>query len=751
MTQELVRIRVDLKRFISQNNETHSHLSPLVIVRLYFHRDAPPMTRLPRILPLALLAALPSFAAENTASDVTPAQVDKELEEVKVVGLRQNGFTVPDSQTGPFRGLDMLDVPANINVVSRDLLDAQGATGLYDALRNVAGVVRQQQSGVAYDQISIRGINLDNRSSYLFNGVLPFDNNVPIPMENKERVEVLKGAAALYYGFVTPGGVVNLVTKRATVKPITSVALSADENGSSQVHLDVGRRFGSDNQFGLRVNAVDQNIHLPIEENNGYRKMASAALDWDVTSQLSLHYDVERIRARITEQAAIVPPAPVNGVITLPSLPDPSVLLSMKGKDTVSGATTHLFSGEYALNDLWTLRFSAGQSVTTRDRWLWIFDSYNSQTGAGTVYGADQKGQEYTNQNGRFSLQGEFGTDNIRHDLTVGGDMNRLYQPSFYTYMYRAAQNMYDPVVVSDLIRSPTGTKNTLRDRGFNEQTIRDGGLYAMDRISIGEKWQVIGALRYGRYSTRQIGSTDYDVSASTPSFSVTYELSPQSSIYASYVEGLESGGTAPVAAVNAGQALPAAVSRQKEVGTRFRMENDTLLSASLFRLDQASADTDDSGIYALNGQARYQGMEFSVQGNLTENLSAAVSGMLLDAEIVNATTASIEGNTPNNTPKRTASLFFNYRVPMLEGLSISAGAFALASRPIDDQNRASIPGYTTFVAGAAYATRFGAVPATFKLNVENLTDKRYWSAAGSGQLAVGLPRVATLSATFDF
>ncbi|MGQ5270311.1 TonB-dependent siderophore receptor, partial [Xanthomonas arboricola] len=181
-------------------------------------------------LALALLAAKPASASESPISELEPERstqsVQADLDTVRVVGLRQNGFTVPDSQTGPYRGLDMLDVPANINVVSRDLLDAQGATGLYDALRNVAGVVRQQQSGVAYDQISIRGINLDNRSSYLFNGVLPFDNNVPIPMENKERVEVLKGAAALYYGFVTPGGVVNLVTKRATVAPVTSLSLS---------------------------------------------------------------------------------------------------------------------------------------------------------------------------------------------------------------------------------------------------------------------------------------------------------------------------------------------------------------------------------------------------------------------------------------------------------------------------------------------------------------------------------------------
>ncbi|CAD7734974.1 Ferric-anguibactin receptor FatA [Xanthomonas hydrangeae] len=707
------------------------------------------------LLSLALLATKPALASESPISefelDRSTLSVQTDLDTVKVVGLRQNGFTVPDSQTGPYRDLDMLDVPANINVVSRDLLDAQGATGLYDALRNVAGVVRQQQSGVAYDQISIRGINLDNRSSYLFNGVLPFDNNVPIPMENKERVEVLKGAAALYYGFVTPGGVVNLVTKRATVAPVTSLSLSGDNQGSAQLHLDLGRRFGSEQQFGVRVNALSQNIHLPIEDDNGYRRMLSAALDWDVSSDFSLHYDVERIRARITEQAAVVPPAAVGGVITLPGMPDPSILLSMKGKDTLSDATTHLLSGEYALNTAWTLRFSVGESVTRRDRWLWIFDNYNLRTGQGTVYGADQKGQEYTNSNARANVEGSFRTGSATHDLQIGADANRLYQPSFNTFMYRAAQNLYEPMEIVDLIRAPTGSKTTLRDRGFLEQTIRNSGLYAMDRVSLGDRWQLIGALRYARYSTRQLNTADYDVSATTPSFSVTYKISPKASVYGSYVEGLESGGSAPTAAINAGQALPAAVSRQKEVGTRYRMDNGTLLSASLFRLDQASADTNENGVYALNGRSRYQGLEFSVQGNLTENLSAAVSGMLLDAQIVQATTGSLEGNTPNNTPERTASLFFNYRVPMLEGLSVSAGGFALASRPIDDQNRASIAGYTTYVAGAAYATRLHGVPTTFKFNVENLTDKRYWSAAGSGQLAMGLPRTVNFNATFDF
>lgn len=161
-----------------------------------------------------------------------------------------------------------------------------------------------------------------------------------------------------------------MVTKRAGARPVTTINLSTDDQGSALAHVDIGRRFGDQSQFGVRINALSNDIHSPIDTDHGYRRMFSAALDWRVSPALTLTYDVEHIRASITEQAAVVPPAAMGGVITLPALPDPGRLLSMRGKDTKSEATTHLLAAEYAINDNWSARFSAGESRTRRDRWL---------------------------------------------------------------------------------------------------------------------------------------------------------------------------------------------------------------------------------------------------------------------------------------------------------------------------------------------------------------------------------------------
>ncbi|MCV5656037.1 TonB-dependent receptor plug domain-containing protein, partial [Escherichia coli] len=86
-----------------------------------------------------------------------------------------------------------------------------------------------QLSGSTYDNISIRGLLVENRGNYRLNGSLPVINLIDIPMENKERVEVLKGASSLYYGFVPPSGIVNFVTRRAGREPVTSIAASVND------------------------------------------------------------------------------------------------------------------------------------------------------------------------------------------------------------------------------------------------------------------------------------------------------------------------------------------------------------------------------------------------------------------------------------------------------------------------------------------------------------------------------------------
>jgi iron complex outermembrane receptor protein len=691
------------------------------------------------VAPDAPGSASSAAAASSTESGAT-------LAPISIKGTKQQSvstYAPKTVQTGQYRGLDALDVPATVNVVPSGVLKAQAATGLFDALRNVAGVTRQQLSGISYDQLSIRGIALDNRQSYYLDGVLPIDNNIWMPMEDKDRVEVLKGASALYYGFTVPAGIVNMVMKRAGDTPVTSASLLLDSHGSAGMHADIARRFGADNQFGIRVNAMAEHVETPIDGDRGYRMFQSVALDWKPTNRLSFKYDLEHIDQRVVEQAGITPLAAVNGVITLPRLPDASKLLVPNDKPTTSTATAQILRADYLINDNWSANVSIGQSITQRNRWLWILQKYNVDTGTGTLQGSKQNGQLYENKNVRAELNGNFETDRFSHDVTFGVNENWLFQPDFTTYYYTATQNLYAPVSITNL---KAGTS-----KAFYAQHISNQGAYVFDRIGLTKNLQFTAGVRYSSYHATQAQTTTQDINRTSPSASLLYKITPQTSIYASYIEGLESAGSAPATATNAYQVLPAAVSKQEEVGLRHRFDNGSLASIAAFQIRQPAASTDASGVYALNGMGRYRGIEFSYQGDITRDLSIVTTGMWLNAELVDSTDSTTLGKRPENTPRYTGSVFLNYRVPHVYGFSVNGGAYFVGQRPINDANQAFIPGYTLFSAGARYETRMLGHNASFQLNVENAFNKHYWASAGSSQLGIGLERTISLTSTFDF
>lgn len=97
------------------------------------------------------------------------------------------------------------------------------------------------------------------------------------------------------------------------------------------------------------------------------------------------------------------------------------------------------------------------------------------------------------------------------------------------------------------------------------------------------------------------------------------------------------------------------------------------------------------------------------------------------------------------------ANIFINHKLDFIDGLAVNGGAYYVGSRPVNAQNQAFVAGYTTYNLGASYTTKLAGTRATFQATVNNVTDKRYWSAAGSGQLAVGMPRTLLLSSTFEF
>lgn len=697
-----------------------------------------------RLIPVvvAVCAAFPSaaLAQQDLAEQV--------LQTVKVTAARADGFVPTTVEAGSFRGADIMEVPSTVNVITREVLELQAAGGLYDALRNTAGVTRQQNGGETWDQLVIRGIAVENRTNYRLNGSLPIMNFGQVSMEDKERVEVLKGATALYYGFTSPAGVVNFVTKRAGATPVTTVGMTVDQNGTAVATADVARRFGEQRQVGVRINAAGGTLGSYLDDvGNGNRRFVSAALDWRVNARLRLAADLEYDKRRVTEQVGVTLPTAVNGVITLPATVDPKRLVGPDWAKFETETKNALLRADYALGDDWALTVEGGRSETARDRALAIFRFTSNAavaTGAGRITGNLQHSVLDSTML-RAELAGTVATGPVKHDVTFGVNRTDKGQDPIYQATYTiASQNLYNPAPVTSYT---VGTYPTTPTTAGLET--RDSGAYAIDRMTFSPHWQAVAGVRSVKYRSDQ-GTNHYDVSKTTPMAALIYKYTDDLSFYASGSQGLEEGETAPTGSANANERLAPGVSRQKELGARWRMPGAgaTLVQASLFEIKRPGYYTNTANIYSADGEQHFRGLELSTQGRLTRQLSWQTSAQFIDAEFRDIG-AAYNGKLPENAAKRTGSAFLSYELDALPGLSINGGAYYTGSRPVNDLNQAFLGGVTLFTVGGRYVTTVMGKRASIQLNVENAGGKEYWAGAGT-RLSAGAPRLIKLGVKVD-
>ncbi|BCT67949.1 Ferrichrome receptor FcuA [Nitrosospira sp. NRS527] len=675
-------------------------------------------------------------------SKAEQSEAGKKLPAVTVTGERVGSFNSDSVQVGTFRDMAPIDVPQTSNVITREVLDAQAITGVFGALRNTAGVTRSQLNGSTYDNIAIRGILVENRSNYRLNGSLPIINLIDIPMENKERVEVLKGASSLYYGFVPPSGIVNLVTKRAGKDPITNVSLMANMYGGANTHIDLGRRFGSEQQFGARINLLAGREDIGIHNFSGYRALMSGAFDWRVTDSLSVKFDVEHYRKEVSEQAAIKILPAVNGVITLPPVPNARRNLAGEWQKYDAEATNLLLRADYAISDNWGVLFEIGKAQTRRDRNFSQFQNYNLATGEGTLQTFFNRGQHWDNQNIRAEVFGRFPGQAITHEVSVGFTGNERRQDPRTSSTFNTTQNLYNPIDIAQ--RSPTTPFSA------NRSKITDFGLYISDRILIGGRLQVMLGVRSSFYES-VAATTHYKADRVNPSLSLMYKPIPNVSIYASYIEGVEESGQAPANRANSGEILAPAVSKQKEVGVKALVAQGILLQVAYFDIKRASTTIDAANRFVLNGMARYSGFELSASGEITKQLSLIGSALFMEAEQLNRANAETFGKIPDNTPQRTASLFAEYRPTSIPGLALSSGVHYVGRRPVNSANQAFVDDYAILSLGARYTTRIAGKRTMIQAVVDNAANSNYWSTAGNGLLGVGAPILMKVVSRVEF
>ena len=668
------------------------------------------------------LAADPGATAQSVSPNVVPGVVDAASEATAL--------------------------PMTKAVITRGALDKENPQDGYEALKSVAGVTSSSARGTVSDNLNIRGIQLDTYSSYRLNGGVSLVNIIAIPAENKERIEALKGANALMFGIASPAGIVNLVTKRASAQNISTVSMSANAFGQYGASIDLGRRFGDGKKLGLRVNVAAAHLETGVDGGKGHSQFGSLAADWDITKQLAVKFDYERYSRDVIEQSQVQQIRPVNGVITIPRLPDPTRLLSGSWAHYRPAIENIQLRVDYAIDRAWSVLAQAGRSTGERDRFISRINNYNVDTGEGTSNITIVKGQRYVNSYAKNELAGKFSWASLDHALTLGvmyakRDANT---PSVTTV--RVPQNIYNPRV----LQAPADPTMPIT---FSPQTAANTGLYVYDTISIGKQWKLLAGVRQTKYDASNTLASGSVLSTSTtkvsPALGAIYQFTPATSVYASFMKGLEETGTAPVGTTNQLTFLPPEEATQKEFGLRTTLAPGVAATLAYFDITRANAVTDVArNSYLIDGTTHFQGLEATLNAEVGRQWSLNVGGQWMKAQQDSRLDLSIKGLTPENTPKLSGNISLTHRIAELPGLSLTAGASYNGRRFINPQNQGQIPAVTVYSAGLGYATAIAGRKTSLQLNVDNLTNKAYWTSASGGAYGVGMVRNVKLSAKVD-
>lgn len=682
------------------------------------------------------------------------------------VNATQNNDALYSSKKVTLSGFqtdDVKKVPASITTITSERIADQHAKTLTDVIKNDSSLGDGYAAIGYYPNFVARGFALDLGSSYLINGhTIRGEQNVAL--ENKKQVEILKGISAIQSGMSTPGGVVNYVTKRpADVKNIT---VDANSEGGYTLATDVGG-FVNDN-FGYRINLAHESIHPNVDHANGKREFGSVALDWKINDRSKLLFDIE---AQHQSQRSVPGYQLLDGQ-EVPTNVDQDRLLGYQSwsKPVVNNSLNASLKYQYAFNDQWNGSLSASQSrVVIDDYVVFPYGSYYSSGNEFAVFDKDGNYDLYdyrspddTRITNQFAarLNGQFNTGNLQHHVT------------FELQNTRKNLKRYDPS--NQLIENEIG--NIYVDKpDFQMPTEKLGNRFKAlesnqtaftisDRVQFNDQWSTLlgGKLIHldeQAYNSDGQQSRDTDLNKFLPQLALMYSPTSATNLYASYAKGLSDGGEAPwYAEANAYQVLSPRNSEQYELGVKQQIRN-FLVTAAIFDLKQDNqytiTNSEGKLEFVEQGKQHNQGIELGLTGALTDTLDVSSGITFTKSRLVDIDTDSYKGHQTQNVPKVRATAQLSYKVPSVEGLRLLSGMQYSSSKYANKEGTAKVGGYIIFNIGAAYKTNFAGHDTTFRFNIDNLFNKKYWRDVGAfmgdDYLFLGNPRTAQFSTTFSF
>lgn len=662
---------------------------------------------------LATWSTAGSAPAANQADGAPPAD-----QSITVTGARRDGYAPSDTNAARINA-PLRDIPQTVNIVPAEVLRDQRALSVQDALKNVPGVGFSHGDGQR-DQVSIRGFSAiaDQFVDGFRDDALYFRD-----LSNIERIEVIKGPAAVLYGRGSSGGLINRITRQPGID-VTTLTLTAGSEEVKRGEFDLGRAARS-GAFAFRVTGAVERSGSYRDQQFLNREALAPSVRFALGEDTLLVARGEYLRDRRLTDFGI--PAFQGRPVDVPRSTYYGAANAREADYNQSEVLSQTATLTHRFNETLSFRTGFRHYRYALDRRNTLPGSVNEARRTVTLNRSTVARHE-DGWSSQSELNQELRVAGTRHTILYGLEIARQAKDALvYSRSGIATVDLFNPVLPVVPVTLP-GNPST-DNRGIFDNR----ALYVQDLIDFGGGFKALVGVRHDWFNQRTVqriagqrGVSRQDREWS-PRAGLVFQPDERQSYYVSWSRSFQPSGEAFALAANNADIAPETTTNT-EIGARYTLLNGALnLTASAFELERTgikAASPAAPTILIPIGTQRTRGIELSGTLDLPSGWRAIAGYAYLDARITRSIAVDagqpIEGKRPTLTPVHSANLFVTKSFGGRFGFGL--GANYMGDRFANPGNTVVLPHYITADALAWYQ----AGPVRLQLNVANLFDRSY-------------------------
>ncbi len=738
----------------------------------------------------ALLAAT-AFAlvgATRLAAQTTPTPPKEEvliLEKFNV-STAVDSYSESNTSTATKVPMNMKDLAGTLQVLNTAFVSDKLALSLDDLYPYIVGMTRESQAASGF---TLRGFT-NNATNTLLNNI-QFDGQSggasrfgSPTTANVERVEVLKGPNSVLYGAMSPGGIINIVTKSPLLKTVSLLSMSASSYAGQNAS------FGDDAGYTTTLDTtgpIDSGKHWLYRFIASYEKNATwRQFDWGRNHYFfpSLTYRLDE-NTEVTTKVEVISQhrfstadqqlvAPLQQIALIPS--DHSIVYQDPSNTEYDRGEVYSLFARHTFANKWTSKFSFRDVQHVDGRKLLENRSYTNptpiQNSAITQRLRDTRNRRrYAYYD--WNIYGDVGPDSFKHTLLFGasyGYETETFVRAIFANVTGPAISVYNPVhnLTTYPVYNPVAGPTQIA-----VQKYYNSGFYFSDQIKIGKEWHASFGLHTDKYVSHYhdwailaatgkfINPGAHNDSKSTvPSFGLVYQPTETMSLYANYSLGFKPSIAQSVDGF--GIPRPPEKANQKEVGAKLDFLKNTLsVLLSIYDIERNNVTEAPPGLIDANGVQIFRtltqeskGVELSVNYQPRPNIQMQIGYTSNDAKVTESAQAVLQGGRLANAPRASGNLWMRYNIPDgdMRGLGIGLGVIYTGERNglVDNRvaNMLTMPSNTRADLAIYYKwKRYDCA-----INITNSTDLAYIASADADtNVSPGAPRKISASVRYAF